>query len=703
MMTLECQHCGAKLALEGPKVPAEVRCKRCGRRSSTAGAVKAQAPKPRTEAEPPTAGISSPPIPPPPTSYPPSDVRVPPEEVYPRPKPRAGFYGGDSPLPSGSGKVVALVGVVAGILLAFGVAAWLVATPKEQQTPYVGPATIAQGHSAARPDQVPAPIQPTAEPPTRAESPNSRGAASPTESQRNPANVLAPSAPPIGNSPQIIASGDGLNKHIYLSSELALSGYDNSGKAVLSDDQVRAAFEAISAAATISEPKTLEQLQEWFETTSRATAQAERLRGHLWHQRNRPTFTLPLSGVPASGIEVEVLVRCKDQASRELLIGGAATSPSPAMITPSESGDCEIPLLLRINESNAVKLATPQQANLTIDVRFKQSGKEIGRQELPHSITVYPTSFVEMEYPRGYAYATTVNEDHRWVKDLIEAVNAGPFCRRMNVLIQGDCDLRGVFALWRELSARGIRYSDIASTSNPDAQEVRAFHDALTSRNANCADGTALLCSLLAKSGASPTMVLVRGHVFVGLPFQVPLWFQGEWNSDSADFRSGKWVRSEKPLLQLGLEATRLGTGIKCSEDFRRNLLECFKHLKEFDATLATSDKGEWLTFLGALEAGTKQIQEQYFKAAHGQGRVPSLLAICEEIRRAWEGELRDENGNPLSEEGVDEILKRDLKLLSFNFMNLLSIDQARKDGVRPVGYDNASVPKDGIGPLRSK
>ncbi len=704
MMTLECQHCGAKLALEGPKVPAEVRCKRCGRRSSTAGAVNAQAPKPRTDAEPPTAGVSSPQIPPPPTSYPPSDVRVPPEEVYPRPQPRPGFYGGDSTLPSGSGKAVALIGVVAGVLLAFGVAVWFVAAPKEQQTPYVGPPAMSPGNSAehsrnAEASNSPGPGRSTSETSTSA----TRGSTA-TQSPKEPTRLPPPTPSHASTTLSIQASGDGLNDKIYVSSELALGEYERNGLARLSDDKLDRAFRDIFDAAELAEPKALEEFREWFTIAQTAVDQAERIRGHMWHVDNRPTFLLPLSGVPESGVDVEVSIRCRDKTSRALIVGGAATSPSPISAKPNSDGDCLIPLILRLEASTALSLVTPQTVHLTIDVRFKRNSQEVGRQEIPHSVTVYPASFVESLYPNGYSFATVVDEDHRWVKELIEKVNSGPFCTRMGITLGGsEVDLRGVFALWRELSARGIRYSSIANTSSPEAQEVRSFHDSLVTKNANCADGTAMLCSLLTKAGAKPSMVLVYGHAFVGLPLLAPLWFEGDWDSKKAKFSSGTWKLLSKPLLPMGLETTMLGNRKPCSEAFRRLLLDCSSQLKAFDAAMASADRDEWRAFLGAIEVGTRQIQEEYIKVMRGQGEYPNLPTTCGTILKSMKGELLDEKGSPLSDEAAISVTRECLRSLAQRFMRVLDIEQARREGVRPTGSNESLLPQEGIGTLRSK
>jgi hypothetical protein len=153
----------------------------------------------------------------------------------------------------------------------------------------------------------------------------------------------------------------------------------------------------------------------------------------------------------------------------------------------------------------------------------------------------------------------------------------------------------------------------------------------------------------------------------------------------------------------MGLEATLLGDREPCSEPFRKLLLDCDSQLKAFDAAMASADRDEWRAFLGAIEVGTRQIQEEYIKVMRGQGDVPGLPTTCDTIFKSLKGELLDERGSPLSDEAAASVRSEYLRLLARWFMRVLDIAQARSEGVRPTGSDESSLPREGVGPLRSK
>jgi hypothetical protein len=77
-----------------------------------------------------------------------------------------------------------------------------------------------------------------------------------------------------------------------------------------------------------------------------------------------------------------------------------------------------------------------------------------------------------------------------------------------------------VYAIWRLLQERGVKYSNITTTSTGNqaiaAQYVRTLQESFGNSQANCVDGTVLFASVLRKLGISPYLILIPGHMFLG-------------------------------------------------------------------------------------------------------------------------------------------------------------------------------------------
>jgi hypothetical protein len=80
-----------------------------------------------------------------------------------------------------------------------------------------------------------------------------------------------------------------------------------------------------------------------------------------------------------------------------------------------------------------------------------------------------------------------------------------------------------VYALWKALSRRDVRYSNITATAavseKVHSQHVRLIDESINNAQANCVDGSVLFASLLRKVGIEPYLVLIPGHCYVA--FQV--------------------------------------------------------------------------------------------------------------------------------------------------------------------------------------
>lgn len=650
MISIDCSHCGATLRLSGASVPTAIRCRRCGMSNPTAGV------RPTRGGVPPAPEPAGPPpAPMPPRGvdeigspfHPGTTVRVTAEEVHPPSRPRPGFYDPESPLESHAGKAALIAGTVVGAVVAMGAAAWLLLAPSIAPTTLlVAPASDSQGtaaQSGVPQDSVPLPPPPP---------PPADGAGGTASAPSAASSEFAPQkpAPAGGTMAEQIDVQPMFNDEVYLSSELSLRTYVQRELKVLDEEELEALLkEAIGA-------KTLEELNRSVQGIAAA----------IWRNSQWPTFALIFSGVPAGGVSVSADMRCMDPTARKLLVGGPATETYPVRVMPNEDGRASLDIDLRLDSSNVYALTSPANINLTVDIRYQDGSVD----KVQHTCRVLPVSFVEQRAPFHLGFAAMVDEDHPLVRDLLAKITTSDSVRGWGVSPGGPDLLPQVFVVWRELRARGIRYSSIAETSSSQAQEVRPLQDALMSGNANCADGTALLASILQKMGAKPEMVFVPGHVFIGLPLEV---------GDE----------------QLGLETTLLEDSDPCTPEFRERLEREHPDCKAFAAKLGAGDLREWLAMLRAVEVGHDLIQKEWKVIREGGARPDGRTAkpvseVLSRLERAVSAE---------DEAAFVELLTA----LLGDYMRVLSISQAREWGVRPIGHDPRMLPKDGVGRLRSK
>jgi hypothetical protein len=78
-----------------------------------------------------------------------------------------------------------------------------------------------------------------------------------------------------------------------------------------------------------------------------------------------------------------------------------------------------------------------------------------------------------------------------------------------------------VFAIWTAFRKMGFKYSNITTPSAESdkvyCQHVRFIEDSFNSAQANCVDGSVLFASVFRKIGLQPFLVLVPGHMYVGV------------------------------------------------------------------------------------------------------------------------------------------------------------------------------------------
>jgi hypothetical protein len=121
----------------------------------------------------------------------------------------------------------------------------------------------------------------------------------------------------------------------------------------------------------------------------------------------------------------------------------------------------------------------------------------------------------------AWMFAAYVDEDHPQVlRILSEALKTG-VVKRFDGYQSRDSKqvMKQVYAIWRSLRSRGIRYSSIARTGNGQSevlsQNVRFIDESWGNAEANCVDGTVLLAAALRKIDLNPALVMVPGHMFL--------------------------------------------------------------------------------------------------------------------------------------------------------------------------------------------
>jgi hypothetical protein len=120
-----------------------------------------------------------------------------------------------------------------------------------------------------------------------------------------------------------------------------------------------------------------------------------------------------------------------------------------------------------------------------------------------------------------WVFAAYVDEDHPLVTTILDEAKRGGIVSRFDGYASGDPAqvYRQVFALWRTLQRRGIKYSPLTRNHDVEGkvytQYVRFVDESWKNGEANCVDGTVLFASLLQKIGLHPSLVLLPGHMLL--------------------------------------------------------------------------------------------------------------------------------------------------------------------------------------------
>ncbi|MBE7495310.1 MAG: FHA domain-containing protein [Verrucomicrobiaceae bacterium] len=273
-------------------------------------------------------------------------------------------------------------------------------------------------------------------------------------------------------------------------------------------------------------------------------------------------------------------------------------------------------------------LKVRQAIPLTLTMRVALDGVEESRALTVRLCSINDCPFVVRDdaSPDGqgaalcsWMFAAYVNENHPYSEEIRkEALKSGTITA-FDGYQSGEPGvvLNQVFSIWNVLQQRGVRYSNVTTTSgnNEDvmAQQVRFVDQTINSSQANCVDGSVIFASILRQIGIEPVLVLVPGHMFAGFYLKEgdpgSLAFLETTLMGKTDLSQIGSLKGLPPPVQSGVEAIR-GKAMS-------------------DAQMSASAQ----SFIGALDAGMKQFVKHKPAIDKGQG-MAGLVEIQDARKR---------------------------------------------------------------------
>lgn len=200
-----------------------------------------------------------------------------------------------------------------------------------------------------------------------------------------------------------------------------------------------------------------------------------------------------------------------------------------------------------------------------------------------------------------FLFAAYVNENHPQVQDILKEALECHIVEDFTGYQTKDPEkvLLQILAVWNALQRRGIRYSSVTTTPPGDTvycQTVRFMDQSIDSHQANCADGSVLMASVLRKIGIKSYLVLIPGHCFLAFD-----------------------LTPNSAALPLGLETTMLGNN-QITDVKNINLLPAQDFLKEYEDSRKT--------FLAAIESGDEKLHGYARMLQNGKNAKFGLISI---------------------------------------------------------------------------
>jgi hypothetical protein len=167
--------------------------------------------------------------------------------------------------------------------------------------------------------------------------------------------------------------------------------------------------------------------------------------------------------------------------------------------------------------------SAPETIRFELQLDDQPVERKVERVRL-RSINEAPYFVKDAKRPTNLAwmFAAYVDEDHPQVRRILSDALKGGTVKRFDGYQSRDPKqvMKQVYAIWRTLRGRGIRYSSITRTGNGQsdvlAQNVRFIDESWGNAEANCVDGSVLLAAALRKVDLNPALVMVPGHMFLG-------------------------------------------------------------------------------------------------------------------------------------------------------------------------------------------
>lgn len=172
----------------------------------------------------------------------------------------------------------------------------------------------------------------------------------------------------------------------------------------------------------------------------------------------------------------------------------------------------------------AVRQPTPEDVTFKVTVDGESLG-ELTKRFTVRSINDCPFITLDEDgdpISTAWMFAAYVNENHPQVDEILaEALDAGYVEAFAGYQGSAEDVLAELEAIWKTLQDSGFRYSNLTRASRESdtiaSQHVRLLGDALDTAQANCVEGSVLLASIFQKLDMDPFLILVPGHMFVGV------------------------------------------------------------------------------------------------------------------------------------------------------------------------------------------
>jgi hypothetical protein len=159
---------------------------------------------------------------------------------------------------------------------------------------------------------------------------------------------------------------------------------------------------------------------------------------------------------------------------------------------------------------------------LQIEINLKEFTGDVETRRLQDTCQMVTINFCPF-YVKGYdnkllsIFAAYVNEDHPEP----EIVRKEGLQKGYINKYYGGNRFEEIEAIWKALTDRGIKYSNITTSANSQkykhvfGQFVRLTGDVLKNEQANCADGSVFIASILQKIDFDVSLIIVPGHMFI--------------------------------------------------------------------------------------------------------------------------------------------------------------------------------------------